>query len=299
MARSCVAEAVTIRSETLAATIAAHGAELQSLRDRDGRELMTNADPAFWTGRAPLLFPIVGRLQDDVLRHGGRSFAMAKHGFARRSDFALIAADACSALFRLEDSAPTRASYPFAFRLDARFTLDGATLRMTVTVANPGDVALPFSFGFHPAFAWPLPGGGAREMHAIAFERPEPGALARVDAYGTLAPEPKASPVREDRFTLDDALFADDALVWTRLASRGLRYGAPGHRQLAITFPDTPMLGIWTKPGASFICIEPWAGHADPQGYDGAFASKPGVMSVPAGEERQFRMDVRLEDGGG
>jgi galactose mutarotase-like enzyme len=61
-----VGETTTITSGSLRATIAHHGAELQSLKDGEGREYMSNGNPAFWHGRAPLLFPIVGRLNADM-----------------------------------------------------------------------------------------------------------------------------------------------------------------------------------------------------------------------------------------
>ena len=289
-----MADTVTISSGDLTASISVLGAELQSLIDADGRELMTNADPAYWSGRAPLLFPIVGRLNDDVLRVGGREYPMQKHGFARKSLFDLVEASANEALFRLVDSATTRAQYPFAFELDAHFCIDGATLHQTVTARNTGTADMPFSFGYHPALAWPLPFGGARGDHVIRFQQDEPASLARVTPYGTIAADPVSTPVTGDTIALHDALFEDDALVWRNLNSRRLTYGAPGFPSLDISFPDTSMLGIWTKPKAAFICIEPWAGMADPMGYTGEFADKPGIMTLPPGNERRFRMDVSL-----
>ncbi len=284
---------IAISSGTLTARIDPFGAELQSLTDRQGREHMSSGDPAFWRGRAPLLFPIVGRLNGDTLRVDGRNYPLEKHGFARRSRFDVIRHDAASVLFRLIDSNATRAMYPFAFELDAAFVLKGATLAMTVTVRNPGDTPLPASFGYHPAFAWPLPDGGPA-AHEIIFEQDEPAPLRRVTPEGMIGSDPKPSPVEGNCFTLSDDLFADDALVWTDLNSRRLSYGAPDGPHLDIGFPDTPHLGIWTKPDAAFVCIEPWAGHADPEGYTGYFSDKPGVFDVAPGAARSFRMDVTV-----
>lgn len=289
-----MADSVTISSDQLSATITHQGAELISLRDQQGRELMSSGDPAFWRGRAPLLFPIVGRLHNDRLTVDGAHWTMAKHGFARTSRFELIDVDDHSALFRLAANDETRAQYPFEFELDACFTLQSNRLMMVITVRNVGGAPLPFSFGFHPAFAWPLPYGGAREAHEIVFEQPEPDMLRRVTPYGTIGPDPVPSPVEGSRLELRDELFSDDALVWQTVKSRRLFYGADGYPKLDIGFPDTPSLGIWTKMGASFICVEPWAGIADPEGFTGEFKDKPGVMHVAAGNERSFRMSVAL-----
>lgn len=290
-----MADRVTLRSDALTASIHPLGAELWSLRDADGRQLMTDADPAFWSGHAPLLFPIVGALAGDQYRLGDRTFAMPRHGFARRSEFALVAADKAQALFRLEASEQSRAFYPFDFRLDMEFAIEGATLAMTATISNRGDAPMPFSFSYHPAFAWPLPYGGAVEEHRIVFERDEPAPIRRLDpATGLVAPDPQPSPVKGKVYAPTYADFEADALIWDELASRSLTYGVPGQPCLRIDFPDTPMLGIWQKPGARFLCIEPWAGIADPLGFTGDFTDKPGVMTLAPDAQQRLRMDVTL-----
>ena len=184
--------------------------------------------------------------------------------------------------------------YPFAFELDAHFCLIGAALHMTVTVRNTGDTRLPASFGYHPAFAWPLPYGGARADHEILFEQAESAPIWPLTPAGLIAAKPLDTPVHQNRLALSDALFADDALVWKTLASHSLSYGAPGFPTLDIAFPDTAWLGIWTKPGAAFVCVEPWAGMADPDGYTGDFRDKPGVFTLPPGTAKSFRMNVTL-----
>lgn len=284
---------IEIRSGALTATIAPLGAELVSLRDAEGREWMSDGDPAYWTGRAPLLFPIVGKLNGDVYRLDGKAYSLPQHGFARRREFTLIEQTADRAVFRLTDDDITRAVYPFAFALDAAFTLNGATLAMEITVTNRGDVPMPASFGFHPAFAWPLPGGGAKEDHRIVFEREEPAPLNRIGG-GLIGPADRETPVEGDTLWLRDDLFAHDALVWESPASRSLCYGCEGGPELAIAFPEMPTLALWTKPGASFLCVEPWQGHADPAGFTGEIWDKQGMLRLEPGERRAFAMSVTL-----
>ena len=291
-------ELVTIASDTLTARINPLGAELWSLTDRDHREYMTDADPAFWTGRAPLLFPIVGALNGGRYRLDEAEHALPKHGFARTSRFEVVEADAAQACFRLRDSGATRAAYPFAFALDVAFRLDGWTLHVEARVENRDSTALPFSFGFHPAFAWPLPGGAAKADHRVTFVQDEPQAIRRIDpATGLVLHEPQPTPVEGRVFVPDAAQFEADALIWDRLNSRALRFGAEGGARLAIAFPDTPMLGIWQKPGANYLCVEPWQGIADPIDFGGDFRAKPGIVVLPPGESRSFRMDVTVTPG--
>ena len=58
----------------------------------------------------------------------------------------------------LEATDDTRQSYPFDFRLDITYTLDGSTIRTEAKVQNRDAEPMPMQFGFHPGFAWPLPG---------------------------------------------------------------------------------------------------------------------------------------------
>lgn len=292
------AELISIASGDLTARINPDGAELWSLTDGQGREYMTDADPAFWTGHAPLLFPIVGSLNGDACRVKGRTFELSRHGFARHSHFELADSDAASACFRLTDSAGTRTFYPFAFVLEMAFRLEGWTLHMEASVSNPGDEPLPFSFGYHPAFAWPLPGGAAKEAHRIAFEKDEPQPIRRLDGpTGLVLPDPQHTPVEGNVLVPDAEQFEADAMIWDSLSSRSLTFGAPGGSSLAIAFPDTPLLGIWQKPGAHYICIEPWQGIADPMGFTGDFEEKPGIVLLEPGAKRSFRMDVTVQPG--
>lgn len=284
---------IEIGSSALRASINPFGAELSSLRDAQGREYMTDADPAFWTGRAPILFPIVGRLNDDVLWLDGNSYRLEKHGFARRSMFDPVDVTDTGALFRMTDNVTTREGFPFAFLLEIGFAIEGATLTMTAKIGNDGDMPMPFSFGWHPAFAWPLPGGAAKTEHAITFESDEPGPLRGLNEAGLIA-EDRATPVVGNRLALRDKLFDRDALIWNPIRSQCLSYGSAGGPQLDIAFPDTPRLGIWTKPGASFLCIEPWHGIADPVGYQGDFRDKPGVITLAPGAQHHAEMQVTI-----
>lgn len=286
---------IAIANEFLEADIAPLGAELFSLRDAAGREMMTDADPRWWTGRAPLLFPIVGRLAGDRYRLGAAEYALPQHGFARRREFALIDARASRARFRLEADAETRAVYPFAFELIVDFALEGMALAICVTVANRGDEDMPFSFGFHPAFAWPLPFGARADAHRIRFDTDEPAPVRRVaPGTGLIAPGTEPSPVSGRELAPASGLFERDALIWDRLSSRGLCWGADGTPGLRIEFPDTPWLALWQKPGAHHLCIEPWAGMADPLGFTGEIWEKPGIMRLRRAEQRQFRLRIAI-----
>lgn len=282
---------VTLSSPLLEAQISKHGAELTILRDEAGRDLLWNGDPAFWTGRSPLLFPIVGRLRDDRTLIEGRSYSMKQHGFARTSTFEVVDASDHACLLRLDADDTTRELYPYDFRFDMTYRIEGAGLILTASIFNRDERAMPVSFGFHPALLWPLPYGGGRNAHEIRFEKVEPASL-HVLSDGLIGAASRQTPIQGDCLKLHDNLFQDGALVWSKLESRRVRYGVPGHRSITVTFPQMPHLGIWTKPGAGYVCIEPWQGYADPVGFEGKFMDKPGIQMIPPGKSRDFSMSI-------
>lgn len=279
------------------ATIKAQGAEMCSLKDQDGLEFIWQAGPA-WPRHAPLLFPIVGRLANDELRHRGKTYRMTQHGFARDSRFAWAERGESRCTLVLGDSEPTRALYPFAFRLTATYTLDDAGLDLALTIANTGAETLPASLGGHPAFNWPLQPGLSKASYALTFAEEESSPVCRLDK-GLLRAATEPSPVRGTVLPLSESLFTDDAIIFECINSNSVRYaagqGVSSGPWLKMSWRGFRELGVWSRPsGAPFLCIEPWRGYASPAGFDGEFSDKPGLMHIAAGAERQlsFRIEV-------
>ena len=288
-----MSDAVTIQGGSLTARIRAQGAELTSLT-RDGVEQMWQADPAIWGWHAPNLFPIVGGLAGDRLQHKGQPYTLPSHGFLRHTPCELVASSAHACTWRLGESDATLAVYPFRFRLEIHYAIEDGALAGQFTLANPGDEPLIASLGIHPAFQWPLTPGRAREDYRLAFDQEEPAPIRRI-AGKLIAPEPEPTPIRGRVLDLHDGLFTNDAIIMDRPASRALTFGAPGGPAIAMDW-DFPHLGIWTKPGAPFLCIEPWQGHASPLGFDGEFADKPGTVGLAPGERRRWHYRIRPLD---
>lgn len=285
---------ISITSGSLTAQIDPRGAQLSSLRTQDSSEMLWNGDPAVWAGRAPLLFPIVGVLIGGIYRLGSKTYPLSRHGFARDKIFTLQSSSPSSATFRLHAEKSTYCVYPFQFELDVRYEFSGATLSLTTAIRNRGEADMPASFGYHPGFRWPLPFGQPRASHYIEFETDEPAAARRIDAAGLLTPVRHPTPITNRRLELTDALFEQDVLIFDQVKSRSVSYGGDGGPRLRIDFSDAPYLGIWSKPGAGFVCIEPWHGITDPVGFSGDFMQKPGVRVLKGGAAFLTKMDITL-----
>jgi galactose mutarotase-like enzyme len=210
--------------------------------------------------------------------------------------FSLVEANPANALFRLDWDEETFRLYPFRFRLDLKFALIDATLDIVATVKNLDNKNLPASFGFHPAFRWPLPYGEARADHFLEFEKAEPAPVRRLDSRGLVMEAGFETPIEDRKLHLRDGLFTADAIIFDAVASRRIVYGAKRGPKLTVEYPGMPYLGVWTKPGAEFICIEPWHGLADPQAPYGDFYAKPGLVLLAPGASHDFSMSIAWTD---
>jgi len=287
---------VTLESSSLTAAIDPHGAQLHSLMTSDGQQLLWQGDPAYWPDRAPILFPVIGTLIGELFRHRGRSYPMPPHGFARQRDFALIEQTTTRCVFELGDDAATRVHYPFAFRLRVAFELSGDSMLNTIAVENLNDAPLPGDVGFHPGFNWPLTPGHAKSEYSIVFGADEPAPIRRGTGDPVrLYPESRPSPVNGNILRPRDQLFEELAIVFDRLNSRWVTFGAPGTLSLRIDFPDSPHMGLWMVPGAPFLCIEPWQGYPSQFDFEGTFIDKPGIALIAPGDTRQWRLRVTVQ----
>lgn len=297
MKAHCAQEVCSIASDNLRVLVAAQGAELISLQPTYGSELLWEGDKAVWGRRAPNLFPIVGALKNDTLIHEGKKYPMTKHGFARDRRFSLVRLSRQSCTWVLKDDEETRKQYPFPFELIITYTVQVSHLVVHYHVRNPGDKPLPASLGAHPAFRWPLTSDTPREAHFIEFEQVETSPIRRLTRDGLLKAEQAPSLVGGQNgrlLALKDELFLDDAIIMNQLQSHAIRYYGPTTPVIEMAWEGFKELGIWTKPGANFICIEPWRGFASPEPFEGEFIEKPGVFKVDPGGHRSFAYAITV-----
>lgn len=282
-----------IAAEGISAIVKADGAELCSLHDATGREVLWQGGPP-WPRHAPVLFPIVGRLAGDRLRHRGRDYRLTQHGFARDRRFTWAECRSTSCRLVLQDDDQTRAAYPFAFRLEVGYAAEPEALSVGFSIINTGSEVLPASIGAHPAFLWPLQAGISKTDHRLEFEAAETAPVRRLSG-GLLLAERFATPIDGRTLSLTEALFAPDAIIVDQLASRSVRYSGGGARSIEVSWDaGFRQLGIWSRADADLLCIEPWHGFASPIGFAGEFLDKPGIMLIPAGEKRDAGFRIRL-----
>jgi len=290
MGLQALTEYFQIHNGRLKARVNTRGAELVSLFDVErGRELLWQGDSAIWAGTAPILFPVVGRLREGGFCYRDRFYPMAIHGFAAASDFVLESISPATITLCLLDNEHSRALYPFEFALRVHFRLTGHALRVEYEVHNPSGDPLIFSLGSHPAFA--LPAKTMEEASAeVRFDQSEKDACHRI-RNGLLGSE-EVWPILENRLSLSADTFDEDAIILRNLRSRNVTLYAHGERLLTLDTGGAPHLGLWAKPNAPYLCIEPWLTTDDSAETPLAIAEKPGFISLGAGEN--FRAHYRV-----
>ena len=276
----------------LTASVLAHGAELCSLRKGGVPYLYEGDAKEFWPKSAPILFPAVGRSAKDIWCIEGKNYPMPRHGFARDL---LWDADCGSDDFvelSLVDSAATLKHYPFSFSLTAEYRLSPTALTCTYRLTNEDERSVPFSFGLHPAFRWPLEPGLSRTATRVRFPR-------KMRAERVLLEDGLRTKTREaliknsDVLPLADGLFNRDALVLRNPEVEELVLEAEGSpRRIRLTFSPCTWLGIWSKPGAPFVCLEPWRGVASKVGDTTDVESKDAIEWLAPGAVFEYVMTI-------
>lgn len=271
-----------IENDQIRVGVKAMGAELFSLLDvKTRRQYMWKADPAFWGKTSPVLFPIVGTLRDNKYKYHGREYTLPRHGFAREMQFDILSTTAINATFTLRSSERTLAHFPFPFRLDIGYSVEGTTVFVNYHVYNEGVSDMYFSLGAHPAFAVPVVEGLHYEDYFLQFNQRETAPRWRIDAAGLI--ERVATPCLDnsERLDLRKDLFYKDAIVLKHLSSRlvSLRHRSDPHG-LDFRFDDFPFMGIWAARDADFVCIEPWCGIADSTDHNYDLTTKEGIVKL-------------------
>ena len=275
-----------IENEFLTCEIDDMGAQLHSLKLKEnGKEYIWQGNPDIWYGQAPVLFPIIGQVIDDKFRYNGVEYTMPKHGLARKLPFAVKECAGAKAVFSLESDENTLKSYPFEFELLVVFELCGKSLVNTMTVINKTKGEMYFSIGAHPGF-------NCNIGDVIEFEQPETLETERIDSDNLIIPEkfPVIENSREIEITKD--IFSKDALILSGIKSKKLRI--KGENEIEFTFGDCPFLGIWAKPGAPYVCLEPWYGVNDGREVKNDISEKRGIERLDEGESFAFSWTAEI-----
>jgi galactose mutarotase-like enzyme len=292
-----------IKNDKICAEIDLHGAELTSLKRQDSdEELIWTANKDYWGRHAPMLFPIVGKVWNGQYRVGDKIYNLSQHGFARDLNFTALCQDTDSVVLALESNDDTLKVYPYKFRIEATYRLEDSTLVVEWRIKNPGSEPMYFQIGAHPGFNY-------RDFDKNDFihgyfrlaQGEEP--VSRL-IIGQLTPDgyrsENAGMIELDfdaMLPITPGLFAGDALVLEEhQIDQVILYDKDCTPYIALETEDAPVWGLWSPPGknAPFVCIEPWMGRCDVEGYEGDISGRDYINKLEAGKSTAFTSRITV-----
>lgn len=288
---------LVLENNTLKVTITSAGAELVEIIFKPtGINYLWSGDSAVWGRKAPVLFPIVGKVKNNQYTYKGKTYSLPQHGFARDKDFKVMEQTSSSITFSLTSDASTLEVYPFHFELQITYQLDQSKLSTIYKVINKDAGEMYYSIGAHPGFTCPLYPNESYTDYHLVFNKKEN--LSRILLQGGLRSNESESVVlMEDQQTLPltIALFeVKDAIVVKDLKSDVIRLESKNHSHgLEFSFKNYPWFGIWSKPGP-FVCLEPWMGVADHIDATGELTEKEAIRQLASKSTATYQFDVTI-----
>ena len=278
----------SIKNDFLQLTASDFGAEMQSIKSCETQhEYLWQGDSNFWSGRSPLLFPIVGRLVDDKLKTPEGVFTIPKHGFARKSVFQVIFQSKNRILFLLNNNDETDEHFPYKFDLEVSYSLLKNSIIVNCTVRNNDEKKIYFSIGAHPAFNCGM-------GDVLEFEQNETAETFLMNSEGYLY-QKEILLDNSNQLVIEPDTFKKDALMLEGLKSKSVTLKT-NDSQIKVSFSDAPYFGLWSKPSAPFVCIEPWQGINDWVMADYEFQHKPGVIGLNVAETFDFSYSIEIKN---
>ncbi len=281
-----------IENEKLIVGVKEFGCEITSIKSKaTGYEFMWQGNPDVWGGQAPILFPIVGRLIEDKYALNGKEYEMPKHGFARKMPWEYMGSDGKSMSFRLSDTADTLKIYPYEFDLTVTYTLNGDTLAVSHSINNKTDAVMYFSIGAHPAF-------NCTVGDKLTFDENETLLTEKIDLVNSLRLPDKTLVLKDEKdIIITKDIFNEDALILSDIKSENITLNlSAGNKKIKFNLGKAPYLGIWAKPGAPYVCIEPWYGVNDSQIKKDDFSKKDAINAVNAKEAFNFTWKAEFSE---
>lgn len=155
---------------------------------------------------------------------------------------------------------------------------------------------MPFCIGAHTAIR--IPDGERFEDYELLFDEAEAADSHLLSPQGIILHDGrKAMLDGTGALALDYQDFAEmDTIIFSLLRSGNvsLVHRETG-RGVRLDFHEFPMVAFWTKPGAPFLCMEPWQGCAAWDNESGRFEDKLFCATLQPGEVKELAYTFYIE----
>jgi galactose mutarotase-like enzyme len=285
-----------IKNNHLTVKVAAQGAEIQSVVcNKTQREYFWQGDAKYWDGHSPILFPVVGGMWDRTCKYEDRLLPIEKHGFVRKRTWDLVELkeDSVTYAYTPKDEL---ADYPFPCQISVTYRVEENHLVMHFEVKNLGEKTMYFQLGGHPAFNLP---DFSEDQEVVGYIKLEgtPTSVLRAGEQGCTTPERFPFPQTEDGLVpICVETFNHEALIFDEYSVTAATLMSLDKEPIARVESDAPVFLFWQPQGVHtpFLCIEPWHGLCDMQGFDGYIHERPYMQELAAGQAWTKDMVITL-----
>ena len=295
---------IVLKSDYLQVEFKSLGGALSSIKDKDGVEYLWQGDATYWSGQAPVLFPICGSVRNDRVLYDKEDGSQVKgkiprHGLVRKKDFDLVEQNKNSVTFAIEDTEEMYENYPYHFRLEITYTVTGKKIRTEYKIFNKeSKKSMPYFIGGHPGFNCPLLDDEVYEDYYLEFEKPETCTVPKpFPETGMLDFKDRSSWLNNQKeLGLNYDLFNYDAVTLDELESRTVALRSHKHdKGLKLHFAEFPNLIVWsTLNKGPFIALEPWSGLSTSIEEGDRLEDKKDVKILKPGRFEQLGFDIEI-----
>lgn len=261
-----------------------------------GQDCVDENGRVYWKRHSPVLFPIVGKLKKNQTIINGKSYEMPQHGFARDLEFEPISKLENFHSYLLKSNPSTLIKYPYDFSLYTTYRTYENKLTTIYKVINEGANNMPFGIGGHPAFVINQQ-DLYNEEYYLEFEEDETKIHFLYLVDGLIGTEYAKNIIVDNRkIKITKNSFDNDAIIMKGITSKkiSLKKKTGDKTLLTMDFTGFPYLAVWSKPGAPFICIEPWYTTADTVNSSGIFAEKTDTIMLSPKQSFECRYTVEF-----
>ena len=274
------------------------GAELQSLYSKvTEMEYLWQPGYDIWPHHSMLLFPNPGRIAGDRVIIGGKVYPATMHGFANDMQFELLEADEKHILLQISATEETRKSFPYEFRLQVEFSLEGEVVVQKFRVINDDNKKVYFSLGAHPGFYCPIQINETGDDYYFEFDSPQYIDNLQLQE-GTRLLTGEKSPWLQGKTErhIGEDFFHDGPKVLGGVKANFITMKSKkSNHFVELGIKGFPYLWLWgVDQKMSIMCIEPWCGVSDLMNTNHIWEKKLGIEVVDVGETFERVLTFRV-----
>lgn len=289
-----------IKSQEISVCIDTLGAQLISIKDKEGLEYIWQRNPDVWGRSSPILFPVVGRCRKGILNVCGKDFEMPTHGFASSTEMQVFEKKENRISFVMKADSDSKKIYPFEFEFYAIFTVLEKKLTVTYKVINKDSKDMYFGCGGHTGFNLKLTDEDKFENWQLEFEYDEPLWANDIDMNEIEISSAKKHEIDRvgNTVQLKRELFDNDAMIFENIKSKVITLNNKKlNKSIVFSYSDYPTIAVWTKAkcdDATYVCLEPWQSMGFRSDEGNKIEDKYQIVKLAPKEESQYSYEIEL-----